>query len=72
MANSGLCVRNVNRSWPLLEGGVHDLNRTCSMGNRCLHSDFVSVDPEIGPTKSIIDNMTARENTSGDVPARLL
>jgi hypothetical protein len=33
---------------------------------------LVSVDPEIGPTKSTFDTMTARENLSGDVPARLL
>ena len=72
MADSGLRVRNVNRSWPLLEGGVHGLNRTCSMGKSVSEFRLVSVDPEIGPAKSTFDTMTARENISGEVPARLL
>ncbi len=42
---------NVNRSWPLLEGGVHGLNRTCSMGKLVSGFRLVSVDPEIGPCK---------------------
>jgi hypothetical protein len=33
---------------------------------------LVSVDPEIGLTKSTIDTMRARGNISGDVPAGLL
>ena len=72
MADSGLRARDVNRTWPLLEDGVHGLNRTCSMGKSVSEFRLVSVDPEIGPTKSTIDTMTARENISGDVPARLL
>jgi hypothetical protein len=72
MADSGLRARNVTRSWPLLEGGVHGLSRTCSVGKSVSEFRLVSVDPEIGPTKSTIDTMTARENISGDVPARLL
>jgi hypothetical protein len=72
MADSGSRVRNVNRSWPLLEGGVHGLNRTCSIGKPVSEFRLVSFDPEIGPAKSTIDTMRARENISGDVPARLL
>jgi hypothetical protein len=71
MADSGLHARNVNRAWSLLEGGVHGLNRTCSMGKSVSEFRRVSVDPEIGPTKSTFDTMTARENISEDVPARL-
>lgn len=65
-------MRNVNRSWPVLEGGVHGLNRTCLMGKLVSEFCLVSVDLEIGPTRSTIDTVKARENTSGDVPARLL
>ncbi len=72
MADSGLRGRNVNRSWPLLEEGVHGLNRTCSIGKSVSEFRLVSVDPGIGRTKSTIDTMTARGNISGDVPARLL
>ncbi len=32
---------------------------------------LVSVDPEIGLAKSTIDAMTASENISGDVPAKV-
>jgi len=72
MADSGLRVRNMNRSWPPLEGGVHGLNRPCSMGKSVSEFRLVSVDPEIARTKSTIDTMTARGNISGDVPVRLV
>ncbi len=72
MADSGSRVRNVNRSWPLLKGGVHGLNRTCLMGKSVSDFRLVSVALEIDPAKSTFDTMTARENISGDVPARLL
>jgi hypothetical protein len=54
MADYGLRVRNVKRSWPLLEGGDHGLNRSCSMGKSVSEFRLVSVKPEIGPTKSAI------------------
>ena len=65
-------TRRGPRILALLEGDVHGLNRTCSMGKSVSEFRLVSVDPEIGPTKSTIDTMKARENISGDVPARLV
>jgi hypothetical protein len=42
------------------------------MGKSVSEFRIVPVDPEIGLSKSTFDTMTARENISGDVPARLL